>query len=79
MLNLFQHRKHTLKIEMKIGSVYIMGNKWKTTLYVGVTADLAKRVIQHKSGAGSEFTGKYLLSDLLYYERIGGMVMKMNL
>src|SRR6185312_3271937 len=56
---------------MKIGYVYIMTNKWKTTFYVGVTADLAKRIIQHKTGKGSEFTGKHHLTDLVYYERIG--------
>ncbi len=48
-----------------------MSNKWRTTFYIGVTADLAKRVIQHKSGKGSEFTGTNKLTDLLYYERIG--------
>jgi len=58
---------------MKTGYVYIMTNKWKTTLYVDVTADLAKRIIQHKTGKDSEFTGKYDLTDLVYYERIGDM------
>jgi len=56
---------------MKVGYVYIMRNKWRTTFYVGVTSDLAKRVTQYKSGKGSEFTGKHNLTDLLYYERIG--------
>lgn len=58
---------------MKIGYVYIMSNKWRTTFYVGVTSDLVKRVAQHKSGKGSEFTGKHNLTDLLYFERIWGI------
>ncbi len=32
----------------KGGSVYIMTNKLKTTLYVGVTTDLQTRIRQHK-------------------------------
>jgi putative endonuclease len=46
-------------------------NKWRTTFYIGVTADLARRVAQHKMGKGSEFTGENKLTDLVYYERIG--------
>lgn len=45
-------------------------NKWRTTFYIGVTGDLAKRVAEHKSGIGSEFTSKYMLTDLVYYEVI---------
>jgi putative endonuclease len=56
---------------MKAGYVYIMTNKWQTTFYIGVTSDLAKRIAQHKTGKGSEFTGDYTLTDLVYYERIG--------
>jgi putative endonuclease len=32
----------------KGGSVYIMTNKLKTTLYIGVTSDLQVRIRQHK-------------------------------
>jgi len=32
----------------KDGSVYIMINKLKTTLYIDVTADLQLRICQHK-------------------------------
>lgn len=55
---------------MKIGYVYIMSNKNRTTFYVGVTNDLNRRVQEHKSGKGSIFTSKYKLFDLLYYEVI---------
>ncbi len=53
---------------MKIGYVYIMSNKRRTTLYIGVTNDLERRVLEHKAGVGSQFTSKYLLNDLLYFE-----------
>ncbi len=58
---------------MKEGFVYIMSNKGRTTLYIGVTGDLENRVLQHKCGFGSVFTSKYRLTDLLYYEQILGM------
>jgi putative endonuclease len=45
-----------------------MTNKYRTTFYIGVTANLKERLIQHASGIGSEFTKKYNLTDLVYYE-----------
>ena len=50
--------------------VYIMSNKNVTTFYIGVTTDLERRVKEHKEGNGSEFTSKYNLTYLLYYETI---------
>ncbi|MCF8406003.1 MAG: GIY-YIG nuclease family protein, partial [Bacteroidales bacterium] len=43
-----------------------MSNKNRTTLYIGVTSDLDRRVLEHKAGCGSVFTKKYNLHDLLY-------------
>ena len=37
-------------------------------LYVGVTSDLYKRIIEHKSGKGSQFTKKYSLKILVHFE-----------
>ena len=55
-------------IFMSYSYVYIMSNKWRTTLYIGVTSDLERRVLEHKRGEGSSFTSKYNLNDLLYFE-----------
>jgi putative endonuclease len=48
--------------------VYIMSNKWLTTLYIGVTSNLERRVLEHKLGEGSKFTEKYKLDRLIYFE-----------
>jgi len=48
--------------------VYIMTNKYNTVLYTGVTNDLARRVLEHKSGKGSKFTHKYRVTKLVYFE-----------
>lgn len=37
------------------GWVYIMSNKPQGVLYIGVTADLAARIMQHREGTGSDF------------------------
>ena len=42
---------------MKNPTVYIMANKPGGVLYTGVTADLARRVWQHRTGLGSRFDG----------------------
>ena len=57
-----------LLLTMKKGYVYIMSNKKRTVLYIGVTSDLKTRVGEHKEGIGSEFTNKYKLKDLIYFE-----------
>lgn len=46
-----------------------MTNKYRTTFYVGVTNDLHKRIVEHQNGMGSEFTKKYNLKDLIYFEK----------
>ncbi|MEO9477948.1 MAG: GIY-YIG nuclease family protein [Cyclobacteriaceae bacterium] len=52
----------------KGGYAYIVANKTRTVLYVGVTNNLHRRISEHKSGSGSVFTGKYNCHDLMYYE-----------
>jgi putative endonuclease len=53
----------------KGGCVYFLTNKTKTTLYVGVTSDLKKRISEHKNGNHpNAFTKRYKLQYLVYYE-----------
>ncbi len=47
----------------------MMTNKHHTTLYVGVTADLYARVVEHKEKSDPRsFTARYNLNKLVYYE-----------
>ena len=52
--------------------IYIMASKRNGTLYVGITKDLAKRAVRHRTGRGSKFAQKYNLDKLVYYEKISG-------
>ena len=47
---------------------YIMTNKTNTVLYTGVTNDLTRRVYEHKGKLIEEFTSKYNITKLVYYE-----------
>ena len=53
----------------KGGYIYIMTNKNKTTLYIGVTGDLQQRVWEHRTHYNKDsFTDKYNLEYCIYYE-----------
>ena len=52
----------------KGGWTYIMTNRPFGVLYVGVTADLAARVLQHREGNGSDFCRRYNLTRLVLAE-----------
>ncbi len=45
-----------------------MTNQTNRVLYTGVTTDLLKRISQHKEGIGGEFTKKYNIKKLVYFE-----------
>ena len=49
--------------------VYILTNKPRGTLYVGVTSDLVGRVYQHREGVVAGFTKRYGLKQLVHFER----------
>ena len=51
------------------GAVYIMTNKNKTTLYIGVTSELKKRVFEHKTHFHTNsFSHRYNIEYLVYFE-----------
>ena len=54
---------------MKGGYLYILASNKNGTLYTGVTARLAERIAQHRSGNGSEFVRKYCVNRLVFVER----------
>ena len=48
--------------------VYIMTNKHNTVLYTGMTNDLRRRAYEHRTGQGGDFTSRYHVTKLVYYE-----------
>ena len=54
---------------------YILSNKNDTTLYIGVTNDLGRRVAEHRSGMIPGFTQKYSCHKLVYYEEYSNVEM----
>ena len=55
-------------MSVKTPCVYILASKRNGTLYTGVTADLQKRLHEHRSGVVEGFTKKYGVYRLVYYE-----------
>jgi putative endonuclease len=53
----------------KGGTVYILTNKHKTTLYVGVTSNIKSRLREHlEKKYSNSFSARYNLSCLVYME-----------
>ena len=48
--------------------VYIMTNARNTVLYTGVTNNLRRRALEHRSGSGGVFTKRYRAAKLVYFE-----------
>lgn len=53
---------------MKTYTVYILTNNTNTVLYVGVTNNLQRRIVEHRERSIRGFTAKYGLTKLVYYE-----------
>ena len=53
---------------MKAYYVYIMANKLRGTLYVGVTSDLQRRAWEHRNKVVPGFTAKHNIDRLVYFE-----------
>ena len=45
-----------------------MTNKHNNVLYTGVTNNLERRILEHRSGKGSAFTRTYKITKLVYFE-----------
>lgn len=53
---------------MKEYYVYILSNSTNSTLYVGMTNNLIRRLDEHKKGVVEGFTKKYNVHKLVYFE-----------
>lgn len=51
------------------GWVYIVTNKPRGTLYIGVTSDLPRRAWEHREGVVEGFTKRHGLKQLVFAER----------
>lgn len=51
------------------GWTYVMTDKPRGVLYIGVCAQLAQRIVQHRQGTGSHFCAKYNCTLLVLAER----------
>ncbi len=49
-------------------SVYILTNRRRGVLYVGVTNDLARRISEHRQKVVPGFTKTYGVTQLVYFE-----------
>jgi putative endonuclease len=58
---------------MKLPAVYVMANRYRGTIYTGVTSNLPSRVSQHRLGLIDGFTKKYALTSLVYFEPFATM------
>ena len=52
----------------KGGFVYILTNKPRGTLYIGVTSDMESRLTEHRAGSLGSFASRYNLHRLVHLE-----------
>lgn len=48
--------------------VYIVSNFANTTIYIGVTNDLQRRLFEHRNANDKTLAGKYKLTKLVHFE-----------
>ena len=49
--------------------VYILSNKTRSTLYIGITDNLERRISQHRAGEIPGFARQYHCIHLVYFEQ----------
>ena len=54
--------------EQHVYFVYILASRHNGTLYIGVTNDLHRRMLEHRTGEVPGFTKKYRVCRLMHYE-----------
>ena len=54
-------------MQSRLFTVYILANV-NRRLYVGITGDLARRILQHKTGTVPGFARRYGITRLVYFE-----------
>ena len=47
---------------------YLLANRKNGTVYVGISGNLSKRMLEHKNGTNEGFSKKYGLKKLVYFE-----------
>jgi putative endonuclease len=57
---------------MRTYHVYIMASASRV-LYIGVTNDLARRVLEHKQKRVPGFSARYRVTELVYFEAFGNV------
>ncbi|ARS28870.1 hypothetical protein KC8_16455 [Sphingomonas sp. KC8] len=51
-----------------------MADRYRGTIYVGVTSHLAARIHQHRTGDGSDFCRRYRLDRLVWAEQVASII-----
>ena len=54
---------------MKHGYVYMLSNKHRTVLYIGVSSNLEQRLYQHRNKMVDGFSNKYNCTDLIWWQQ----------
>ena len=49
-------------------AVYMMADRPRGTIYIGLTSSFLSRIIQHREGAREGFTKRYELKQLVWFE-----------
>ena len=57
------------------GYVYMMSNRPRGAIYIGVTSDLQGRAYEHRTGNGSTFTHRYRCYSLVWFEQHPNIVL----